>query len=60
MKTRPAYPEWLKSAAGNVARKTMERRGVRLETVGRRQYIVRTVAEEGLAILKSQRSWPLC
>jgi hypothetical protein len=54
---RPAYAEWLKSAAGNVARKTMERRGVRLQTVSGRQYVVRTVQGEGLTILKNQRSW---
>lgn len=55
---RPAYPEWLKAAAGNVARKTLQQRGVRLQTVSGRQYVVRTVAGEALAILKAQRSWP--
>lgn len=66
MKRLP-YPIGLVLAAGRcnmdmprtpyAAAKELQQRGVQLVTRGNRQHVVRTIGNEGLAILRNQRSW---
>lgn len=56
MKRLP-YSATLTRMAVTAARREFQQRGVQLVTRGARQYVVRTIKAEGLAILRNSRSW---
>ena len=68
MKRRLPYPLGLMRAARacNIdeprtpyaAANEQQQRGIQLLTIGQRQHLVRTIGNEGLAILRNSRSWP--